>query len=128
MAKTVSVSLLHPMKLVLGDETFHYKAGMREMPYAHAEKLGVLRRIRGEVVAPDTQAPAPSHNPLYVSLGSVLDEKTAAALTKAGYSNLAEVNEASRDTLLSVEGIGPARYEEIQAVLGRRMSDDGEEA
>lgn len=125
MATIVKVSLLHPMTLNLGNTTVSYRPGLREMPYEHAQALGVLHRIRGQV-ADETQTEPAEANSLFVALDTLFEERTAALLSEAGYSNLAELSKASPDQLRAIPGIGPARYEEIQAVLGRRMSVEEE--
>jgi hypothetical protein len=126
MAKLVNVSVLQPMILKISeDEQYHYKPGMRSMPYDHAQKLGLTRRIRSFVEEPQVEPVAV--DPAFIALEAVLEEKTVEFLHKAGYSNFAELGKATQDQLRAIPGIGPARYEEIQAALGRRMSDDGED-
>jgi hypothetical protein len=113
---------LHPVTLRLDGKEYSYAKGMRVMPYEHARALRLLRRIRGEVQEP---TPEPlTADPAFVALVSVFDGKIAEVLTNAGYANLADLAAASHDELRALDGIGPARFEEIQAALGRRSAQE----
>ena len=125
MATNVEVSMLHPMTLRVDGKEYHYGTGIRVMPYEHARALKVLRRIRRKVEEPTPEAV--DAQPAFVGLSALFDSKLADLLTGAGYANLAELSAATEDELRAIDGIGPARFEEIQAALGRRLPVEGEE-
>lgn len=129
MPNLVNVSVLQPITLRLSNsEEHHYAPGIRTMPYEHAQRLGLLRRIRSEAQEEEVAQTSdlPPVDPIFVALDGLFDEKLVALLKGAGYNNLAELSRANRDELLAIKEIGPSRYEEIQSVLGRRMPEEKE--
>lgn len=125
MPNNVIVSLLHPVgyKENKDAKTILYKKGIQPMPYAHAQALGLTRRIRG-VVEPPVEADAVQVEPL--PFDGAFDEKLTAILTAAGFTGLDHLAQANEDQLRAVKGIGPANFEAIQAALGRRQEQEGE--
>lgn len=125
MPNTVMVSLLHPVgyKENKDAKTIQYKKGIQEMPYAHAQALGLTRRIRG-IVEPEAEESAESAEPL--PFDGAFDEKLTNILTEAGFTGLDHLAQANEDQLRAVKGIGPANFEAIQAALGRRQEQEGE--
>lgn len=122
MAKIVKVSLLHPQNLNLDGAIIRYPKGIQPMPYEHAQMLGVTRRI----VEEESTAQAESVEVFDLPFVGAFDDKLTEALQGAGYKTLGDVAQASEDQLRAIKGIGPANFEIIQTVLGRRASQETE--
>lgn len=122
----VRVSLLGPIAYRKDRDTpvVRYKRGIREMPLAHAQALGLIHRIvehiKGE---PPQEALAVEPQPF----DGVFDEKLTAILSKAGFVDLTHLAGANEDQLRNTKGVGPANFVRIQAALGRLPLEPEEE-
>ena len=116
MRETVRVSLLHPQgyRASKAEPFTMYRPGIVEMPLEHAQGMGLTHRIVKE--QPFSAGETPVER---VPFGGVFDERLAAILQGAGYSDLEQLAQANADALRAIEGIGPANYTKIQQALGR---------
>ena len=83
----------------------------RRMPAAVGSMLE--REIMADILEGLAERQAALKDP-----GDPLDESTVQTLTDAGYDSLEAVREASDEDLLAINGIGPAKLQEIREKVG----------
>ncbi len=110
MAGTVKVSLLHSQgyRANKDEPVTVYERGVREMPVEHAEALGLMHRI----VKDDESGGQ-------VPFGGAFDDKLTAILSGGGFTSIDDLRNASSDSLLALDGVGPANFERIQRAINR---------
>ena len=121
MAKMVTVHLMQRQgfRTSKQEDFTYYEAGVQEMPFEHAQGMGLLDRIVTTAKA-GPSATVAGQDPF----DGLFDEQLTELLTGAGYKTLQELQDAPRDELMAVKGIGPAAFERIHNAIAMSKGDD----